>query len=190
MNRPIILQGKKVALVPMQEEDLKSFYFWLNDLNVTRALSTADELPLTKEQEESWYEENIKKKPLDKSIFGIMNLENEKIIGTVSLEKIEIIAQGAQLGIVIGDKNCWGQGFGKEAITLILDYGFNKLNRNVIYLQVRGFHERAKKIYSKIGFKESGRFRAGCYHGGRFYDVILMDMLKDEYNNLYPSQIK
>ncbi|MDO7205773.1 GNAT family protein [Paraclostridium bifermentans] len=59
----------------------------------------------------------------------------------------------------MGDKDNWGNGYGKEALSLLLDFGFNLLNLNNIVLKVYSFNKQAIKCYSKIGFKEAGRLR-------------------------------
>ena len=89
------------------------------------------------------------------------------------------------MGIFIGDEQYRGRGIGKEAIHLILDYGFNYLNLNSIQLSVFAFNERAIACYKKCGFKEVGRLREAYYLNGKYYDKILMDILKSEFNETY-----
>lgn len=59
------------------------------------------------------------------------------------------------VGIFIGDENNRSNGYGTEALKLLLDYGFNYLNLNNIMLAVKSFNERAIKCYEKVGFKEN-----------------------------------
>ena len=116
------------------------------------------------------------------------------MIGTVSLENINYINRSAKLGIFIGEEKHRGKGIGKEAIQLILDYGFHYLNLNSIQLSVFAFNERAIACYKKCGFKEVGRLREAYYLNGKYYeyylngkyyDKILMDILKSEFNETY-----
>ncbi|MBU1167190.1 GNAT family N-acetyltransferase [Patescibacteria group bacterium] len=183
MAHPIVLKGKKCALVPIEKDDIDLFYKWLNDIEVSRGLSIVTELPLTHAQEEKWFEEKVTKSDPKNTIFAIKDLASEKIIGNVSLE-------GHELGIVIGDKDFWGQGYGPEAIILIMDFGFNELNMESVFLRVADFNERAKKAYGKIGFKEAGRLRQNVFHAGKWHDMYIMDILKEEYTARNKSQLE
>jgi len=91
----------------------------------------------------------------------------------------------AMLGIVIGEKACWNKGYGQDATKLLLDYGFNLLNLNNIMLGVFSFNERAVNCYRKVGFKEIGRRRQARIIGGKKFDVILMDILAEEFESVY-----
>lgn len=84
---------------------------------------------------------------------------------------------------MIGDKNYWDQGYGREAIELVLNYGFNILNLNNIMLNVYSFNKRAITCYENIGFKEIGRRREAYILGKRKYDEIHMDILADEFDH-------
>lgn len=88
-------------------------------------------------------------------------------------------------GIFIGDKDYREKGYGTEAIRLILDYGFNYLNLNNIKLDLMEFNERALACYKKCGFKEYGRRRKCRFINGKYYDVIEMDILSEEFKGSY-----
>ena len=107
------------------------------------------------------------------------------MIGTIGLENINHINRTATLGIFIGDKEHRSNGYGTEAIRLILDYGFNYMNLNNIKLDVMEFNERAQKCYKKCGFKEYGRRRKSNFTNGKYYDVVQMDILAEEFKESY-----
>jgi len=87
----------------------------------------------------------------------------------------------AELGIVIGDKSQWSKGYATEAMHLIIEYGFNQLNLNMIYLAVVAFNERAAALYKRVGFVEEGRLRQRVYRDGSYHDELSMSMLKTEW---------
>ena len=117
--------------------------------------------------------------------FVIVTLEEDKMIGTVSLERINNIDRTATLGIFIGNKEYWNNSYGTEAIRLILDYGFNYMNLQNINLNLMSFNERALKCYKKCGFKEYGRRRKCKFVNGKYYDSICMDILAEEFTESY-----
>ena len=105
---------------------------------------------------------------------------------TVSLDGFNFTDRSAVLGIFIGDDSNRGKGYGKEAIKLLLEYGFNNLNLNNIMLSVYSFNKRAIKVYESLGFKKFGTRHKSHYFKGKFYDEIQMEILKEEYSEIEP----
>lgn len=167
--------GEKIYLSPRNSEDVEIFTSWLNDFETTDYLGRSYQI-VTLDAERQ-YLENPKD---DVYAFFIVTMEN-KLIGTVSLEKVNYINRTATLGIFIGDKDYRNSGYGTEAIKLILDFGFNYLNLNNINLDVLSFNERAQKCYKKCGFKEYGKRRNCIFINGKYYDRISMDILAEEF---------
>ena len=132
------LVGERIYLSPRSTEDAEIFTEWLNDFETTDYLGRSGCL-ISLEGEKKYLEENNNKE----ASFVIVTLEKNQMIGTVSLEDINSINRSATLGIFIGDKNFRGNGYGTEAIRLLLDYGFNYMNLNNIKLDVMEFNERA-----------------------------------------------
>ncbi len=175
------LVGDRIYLSPRNEEDAEIFTQWLNDFDTTDYIgrsSTVVTLSGEKEYLQKPMAENARN-------FAIINLENDKMIGTVGLENIDFINRCAILGIFIGDKDFRNNGYGAEAIRLLLDYGFNYLNLESVKLDLLAFNERALACYKKCGFQETGRRRKHRYINGEYYDVIIMDILKEEFNGEY-----
>lgn len=117
--------------------------------------------------------------------FSIVTIDGDKLIGTVGLERINQTHRTTTLGIFIGDKEFLNKGYGTEAIRLLLDYGFNYMNLHSIHLNLMSFNIRAQKCYEKCGFKETGRIRESRFINGRYYDVITMDILANEFQGDY-----
>jgi RimJ/RimL family protein N-acetyltransferase len=90
------------------------------------------------------------------------------------------------LGILIGEKSFWGQGCGQDAVRLLLDYAFNLLNLHSVMLGAFAFNERALAANTKVGFREIRRRREARTMAGLAYDVVLMDILEDEFREKYP----
>ena len=174
------LIGERIYLSPRNTEEIEQFTEWLNDFETTDYLGRSAYIT-TLEGEKKYFEGNM-----DKNYnFFIVTLDNDKLIGTVGLENYDVINRTATLGIFIGDKEYRGQGYGTEAIKLILDYGFHYLNLNNIKLDLMSFNERALKCYQKCGFKEYGRRRKCKFINGKYYDSIEMDILAEEFKESY-----
>lgn len=174
------LVGDRIYLSPRRIEDAEKFAEWMNDFQVTDYTGRSGQI-ITLQGEISYLE----KEPNPEATFSIVTLDEDKLIGTVGLEKIERTHRVATLGIFIGDKDYLSKGYGTEAIRLLLDYGFNYMNLHNIKLQLVSFNERALKCYKKCGFKETGRIRENRFVNGKYYDTIIMDILESEFKETY-----
>jgi len=113
------------------------------------------------------------------SYTNIIDFESEKF------NSLDIINRNGALGVLIGNPKYQRKGYGTEALKLILDYGFSFLNLRNISLSVFEYNEPAYNLYKKVGFKEVGRLRKALEIMGKTYDVIIMDMLKEEFQSVY-----
>ena len=173
------MESENLYLAPMMMEDLEKYCMWMNDNKVTDGLDKTKDVTTIENERE--YLENIGKN--GDYAFSIVKKENDKLIGSCTLMHVDHINQTCEIGIMIGDSSSRGKGYGKEVLNMLLNYGFNTLNLNAINLGVLSFNERAIKCYKKVGFKEIGRLRQACFSNGKRYDVILMDILKEEFYN-------
>ena len=171
--------GKKCYLSPMNVNDAEKFTEWLNDLEITKYLILYPTI-ISLENEKAALEKLSKEHN-----YSIIDNETNELIGNCGFGSINHINQTAETGIFIGNKNYWNKGYGTEALSLLLDYGFRALNLHNISLCVYSFNERAQRSYEKIGFKIIGRKREALLRDLKRHDVILMDILKNEFYERY-----
>lgn len=115
-------------------------------------------------------------------MFSIVSLKDDSFMGHISLFNIDTHALHATMGIYLGSEYR-KKGLGKEAMQLLIDYAFNTQRYNAIHIEVFGFNENAYHVYQKFGFKECGRWHNSLYHQGKYHDIILMELLKENYKN-------
>ncbi|MBN1327034.1 MAG: GNAT family N-acetyltransferase [Candidatus Cloacimonetes bacterium] len=175
------LPGERVYLSPICPDDAEQYCEWLNDWEVANSLLIFNQ-QLSLERERMILQDMIKNQA---QIFGIVTQKNDQLIGNCSIFRINDRNRKAEVGIFIGDKKYWDKGYGSEALSLLLDYGFNVLNLNNIMLEVFSFNKRAIRSYEKTGFKIIGRRREGLIVAGGKYDEIYMDILASEYKSVY-----
>lgn len=178
MKHPFIV-GKSLYLRGLEKSDLEGDYFqWLNDQDVTKYLDSGN-FPNTIENMEEFYRNTVLSG--NNVIFAIVDIESDKHIGNIKLGPINWIKRISSMGIMIGDKDCWGKNYGIESIKLVLDYAFNKLNLHKITLGVVANHDAATKVYEKAGFKIEGRAKSQFYLNGTYLDAMYMGILRDEF---------
>ena len=126
------LIGERIYLSPRSLEDTELYTKWLNDMEVTDYTGRTSSV-MTYDAEVKYLEtRNLDMEPS----FAIVTLEDDKLIGSISLENINTSNRTAVLGIFIGDENYLSSGYGSEAIMLLLDFGFKYANLNNIMLKV------------------------------------------------------
>lgn len=166
--------GERVYLSPIDENDCEQYVKWLNDFEITDRLGMSG-LVTTIKSETDFFEQHAKN---GDHIYGICRLENDELIGNIGIENIQNVNRTADVGIFIGDEKYRNNGYGTEALTIACRYAFDRLNLHSLHLSVYDFNKRAIACYKKVGFKEAGRLRENLFCNGRYYDTIIMDILK------------
>jgi RimJ/RimL family protein N-acetyltransferase len=174
----MILEGKKVRLRPLQESDLEHIMEWINDHEVTRTLLVG-RYPMTRQMEKEWLEAHLKQSETEVG-FVVETLAG-LYLGGIGFFRILAVERNAELGLVIGRKAEWGKGYAREAMSLLVNYGFEQLNFQMIYLGVLHENARAHKIYTDLGFREEGRLRQRVYRDGLYHDIVSMSLLRSEW---------
>ena len=114
-------------------------------------------------------------------VLGIVVKETDLLIGSAGLHQIHFKDRHAEFGILIGEKSAWGKGYGTEVTALMTGYGFATLNLNRVWLRVHEDNQRGIKAYEKVGFKREGVLRQHKYREGRYVDVVVMGILREEW---------
>ena len=127
--------GDRIYLSPRgaSDEEIEKFTEWMNDFQVTDYINKSEQI-MTAIGEKEWLENTARKN--ENKNFNIIDLNSNKLIGTIGLEKFNWTSRNAVLGIFIGDKNYRNNGYGTEAIKLLLEFGFKYLNLHSINYQL------------------------------------------------------
>jgi RimJ/RimL family protein N-acetyltransferase len=178
-----MLEGRLVRLRAMEATDVERAYTWINDREVTRFLMAR--YPLSHADEEKW----LTQASLDNGFANDVRLAIETKegvhIGNTGLHRISPEDRHASLGIMIGDKSYWSNGYGTDATLTLLCFAFHQMNLHRVDLGVFEFNERAIACYRKCGFVEEGRRREAYYQDGRYWDIVSMSVLRREFEALH-----
>ena len=175
-----MIYGKRIRLRGVEKTDLPLFMEWINDPEVIKGLTIF--LPMAMWEEEVWFA-GLEKLPETERPLAVEIPDGEgwRLIGNSSFHDIDMIVRSGELGIMLGDKSIWNQGYGTEVMRLLLQHGFETLNLNRIYLRVYEGNHRAIRTYEKAGFVHEGRQREAHYKHGKYEDVLWMGVLRSEW---------
>jgi diamine N-acetyltransferase len=179
MKNPFLI-GPRLYFRPIEREDAPRLAGFLNDPGVRRTLLW--HRPLSVMHEVSFLEAMGKDE--HQVVLGIARHGYDELIGSTGLHALDFRSRRAELGLVIGDRSLWSQGYGTEATRMMLDYGFGTLNLNRIWLQVYASHTAGQRVYEKAGFRREGVQREQHFAEGRYEDGVLMGILRSEWTPL------
>ena len=175
-----MIYGDRIRLRAPERDDLPRFVAWLNDPEVRQGLSLF--LPLSLVEEENWFEKMLKNDPTEHPLVIEIREEDAWVpVGNCAFLNIEWKNRSGELGIFIGEKRYWNQGYGTDVMRLLLRHGFLTLNLNRIFLRVFETNPRAIRSYEKAGFVHEGRLRQAEFKDGKYSDVYLMSVLRSDW---------
>ncbi len=169
------LTGDLIHLREKKIDDILDEYSWRTDeelsrLDATRPLTMSyDDFYRYSKEEMSFPSYKSKKLALD-TIDGVH-------IGNVMYYDYSFSTKQTELGIMIGDKNYWGKGYGTETVQVLIEYLFSVLSLDKVYLHTLSWNYRAQASFIRAGFKNVRSVRRGGH------DFILMEVNKADWEN-------
>ena len=180
-SKIVFLKGRKVNLRPVSKSDLLQITRWINDPEVRFYLNAY--LPQTEQDEEAWLEGLSKKKSSD--IVLLIETVEGLPIGLMGIHQINWRDRVATTGALIGEKECWGKGYGSEAKKLLLNYTFNVLNLRKICSSVIFYNKRSLRYSLRCGYKEEGVLKQHIFRDGQYWDMIQLAIFRENFEPVW-----
>lgn len=174
-----LLRGERVYIGAFETGDAAIIARWSRDAEYLRRLGSAP----TRPESEADISKLIEEWRADKTgyNFTIRRIADDVIIGTVGLFGILWNHRTAWIGIGIGEPAYQGKGYGREAMALVIDYGFAELNLHRIQLNVYSYNTPAIRVYEALGFQREATLRQSVQRDGNVYDTYLYGLLRHEW---------
>jgi hypothetical protein len=175
--------GTKIGLRALEQSDLGILKEWRN--NPTFRKNFREVRELNSFNQELWFERT--NKSANDFMFMIVNLENGEAIGAGGLLYINWINRSADFSFYIVYKNMYidNDGFAEEATSLLINYGFNNLNLNKIWMELYEFDNKKIDFFKNIfNFKVDGCLRQNCFEEGRYWDSYIISLLCNDYKKI------
>ena len=167
-----------------EKSDIPYKVRWVNDSENHQYLHY--DLPLETEKTEKWYEgikDRCNRYDATVTCDGIP-------VGVIGLLEIDSKNKKAEFYILIGEKSYKGKGIATQASKLILEYAFDFLNLNKIYLYTETSNIPAQKLFEKVGFVQEGKLKDDLFYNGKFVDRFIYSISRATYFERYCSLLK
>lgn len=181
-DKPTRLVGTLVTLRPLDKANIPLVFSWLFDPDVNRyMLSGHDPIPM--EEEVAWYDAMTASET--DLVMQVHIGETGEYIGNTGIHHIDAKHGGAELGIMIGAKEHWGRGYGRDAIVTLLHHAFDTLGLHRVYLRCAPENTKGVAAYNAVGFTQVGHEREAVFIEGAYQDHLVFDMLATEFHERY-----
>ena len=171
---------KTVYFRAFEEEDAELIYKWMND-DELKKMSVGVNRRMCREEALDWVKSRMRDNR-SQVWWAICSKDKGNMIGYISLSNIHYINRSADFsGIVIGDKRFQDGIAWIESYLFVYEYAFERLGLNRVYGEAIIDHT-ATQMMRKLMFSTlEGIKRQAVYKNGRFYDVSISSLLRDEY---------
>ena len=174
MPGPVFLEGERVELRTVEEEDLSFLQEAVNDPLVRRFLGRRD--PINRHQEQEWYEE----RGSDDENVNLLICRDGEPMGTVGLYPEDGMGVTEEIGLFLAP-DYWGEGFGTEASQLLTDYAFRERRTHRVTARVFEGNEGSRRIWEKLGFRHEGTFVEAEFVDGEYVDEYIYGITNAEW---------
>ena len=175
------IQGKNVYLSAIEQEDLNLLQKWSNDPEIQYWLG-GWHFPVNKNDTQKWHL-NLSANSTNQR-FSIFT-KDLGLIGTANLVEIDWKNKNAFHGMLLGDKDIRGKGYGVGTVMAIMKYAFEELGLNRLDGSIIEYNKASVRLYiEKCGWKEEGRQRNWYYRKNRYWDKIILGITKEDYETL------
>jgi RimJ/RimL family protein N-acetyltransferase len=179
-----LFEGQLICLAPIDHENDPAIESeWTHDAEFMRMLYTEPMRPLSPAQVKKKYEAIEKDLEESKNLFHftIRLRADDRLIGLSRLYWVEWTNGAGMLNLGIGNRTDRGQGYGSEALRLMLRYAFAELNLHRVGATIPEYNPVAQHVFAKAGFVEEVRRRQALNRDGRHWDVIHVGILREEW---------
>ena len=171
-----MLKGERVTLRAVERDDLKRLHELNQNIDLV-LLGDGEWDPQPLAAREKRYDNRVAE---EDKVWFVIEVAG-RVIGDLNLHHRDRRSNVSAFGIGIYDREYLGQGYGREAIGLMLDWAFYIQNYQKIWLDTWATNQRAIRCYQALGFVEEGRQRRHLFVNGEYVDTVIMGLLREEW---------
>jgi RimJ/RimL family protein N-acetyltransferase len=171
------LTGDRVVLRPLGPEHADAMLASTRDPELRRLTGTHTEFD--RDTIERWV--GSRGEHVDRLDLAIHRRDDDAFLGELALTGFEPADEVVAIRIALASTGLRGQGYGSEAMALVLDYAFDVVGVHRVELDVYAYNEGAIRAYERLGFVHEGRLREVLLWDGERHDALVMSLLRPEW---------
>ncbi len=175
---PRFREGKQIFLRALSIADIPVWHAWFNSAEVTEDVNQGAFPNTEAAQQEHLH--SLSKSRTDVQL-GIALKETGELVGIIGIHKIDWIHRHGDISIIIGDTRSWGKGIATEAIALMVEHGFEKLNLHKLTAGMWATNEGSRRSFERNGFVLEGTLRESYVYKSRYVDEWRFGLLRSEW---------
>lgn len=170
-----IMKTSRIGLRELTKDDVGEKYCnWLNDPDINAYMQSRYTIWNFDKMQK--YIENISE---SEYIFAICLVENNEHIGNIKLGPVDWVNRKAEISILVGEKQYWGNGYGAEAVKLVSNYALNTLSLNKVFAGCYFNNKGSESVFLKNGFFKEGILKSEFAYKGGYTDILRFGKLKN-----------
>lgn len=167
----------KITIRKFERDDIPNKVEWINNPENNQFLHY--DIPIKIEKTQRWFDSNIGRTDRYDAVIEADGIP----CGTIGLLNIDRKNSKAEYYIAMGETSLKGKGVSTKASKLIIEYGFNELGLNKIYLFTETENIAAQRLFEKVGFVKEGCIREDIFSRSKFVDRYAYGICKRDYLN-------
>jgi RimJ/RimL family protein N-acetyltransferase len=183
-----MIHGARVTLRPFRLDDLPYLRRWFDDGEVMRCWGERQPL-LPAESFAADLAPGGRFTHIEQTGYFWVADETSRALGYLQYEGGALRDRRAQIGILIGERDAWDQGYGTEAVVVLLNWLFSHRGFHRVWLTVQANNPRAARVYEKIGFVREGTLREHNFYDGRWQDEHVYGILAAEFDARFRPEL-
>lgn len=178
IKRSLLLENNRIQLRHLQLSDVTEKYCeWMNDPEVNQYMDSRF-YPPTFEHLRDYVARTLED---PNTVFvAIILKENNEHIGNIKLGPINHHHRFGDVGVVIGEKDCWGKGYAAEAISLLTSHAFKVLKLHKLTAGCLASNHGSFKAFQNAGFLVEGIRKSHEYCNGHYVDAVMLGIVNTE----------
>lgn len=177
----------RVRFMPLQMKNIHTHFRWNNDEELNRLDSEVPHREETFGTFKQRFEEFCDESSSSHRHFEIHDIEEEALIGVAYVTRINEHHRHALVGVTIGEKEYWGQGYGKDSLRLLLRYCFQEVGLHRVATEIFEYNAAWRELVEDLGFEKEGTARESLFRDGQYWDKDLYSLLDREYDQMYEA---
>jgi len=174
-----VLEGPTVRLRAPRPADMMTLFGWYND---PETVAPFDRFSLDSFES---FQTAVTAAPDDpRSLaprFVVERRAGNRVVGFVGHYQAHPVLEVTDIWYVLGDRAERGKGYGREAVSLLVDYLFHEFHLARVGATADTANEPSLKILERLGFRREGTLRSALYHHAAWHDVAIFGVTRSEW---------